>query len=88
MLNDDCDIDIIHETMKFNQLSSLYLELEKYKIENIKLNKLIKFYKHESLFYKRYYDAIYVLLLRRHDLCEFIKWIIRSFKHHNGDDMS
>jgi hypothetical protein len=51
-MNDDFDIDIIHETMKFNQLSQLYLELEKYKTENNKLNKMIKYYKHESLFYK------------------------------------
>ena len=81
-MNDDFDIDIIHETMKFNQLSQLYLELEKYKTENNKLNKMIKYYKHESLFYKRYYDAIYFLLLQRGDLCEFIKFVIRVFKHH------
>ena len=87
-MNDDFDIDIIHETMKFNQLSQLYLELEKYKTENTKLNKLIKYYKHESLFYKRYYDAIYFLLLRRGDLCEFIKFVIRVFKHHDDGDMS
>ena len=88
MLNDDFDIDIIHETMKLNQLSNLYLELETYKNENIKLNKLIKYYKHESLFYKRYYDAIYCLLLRRNDLCEFMKWIIRAFKHHDDVTVS
>jgi len=81
-MNDDFDIDIIHETMKFNQLSQLYLELEKYKTENNKLNKMIKYYKHESLFYTRYYDAIYFLLLQRGDLCEFIKFVIRVFKHH------
>jgi hypothetical protein len=49
----------------------------------------MKYYKHESLFYKRYYDAIYVLLLRRHDLCEFMKFVIRTFKVHRDDgDMS
>ena len=80
-MNDDFDIDIIHETMKFNQLSQLYLELEKYKTENNKLNKMIKYYKHESLFYKRYYDAICYLILERGDLCEFMKFIIRAFQY-------
>ena len=84
MLNDDCDIDIIHETMKFNQLSSLYLELDKYKTETVRLNKLIKFYKHETLFYKRFYDAICCLILQRNDICEFMKWLRLAFKFHQS----
>ena len=85
---DDFDIDIIHENMRNNQLANVYLELDKCKTENNKLNKLIKYYKHEALFYKRYYDAIYFLLLQRGDLCEFIKFVIRVFKHHDDGDMS
>ena len=81
---DDFDMDVIHETMRFNQLVDVYQSLDKLKIENRKLQNLVKYYKHETLFYKRYYDAIYSLILVRHDLSEFIKFIRRTFKFHHG----
>ena len=77
------EIDIIHESMRINQLTNVYLELDKYKTENIKLQKLIKHYKHDTFFYTRYYDAICCLILQRNDICELMKFIPRAFKYHS-----
>ena len=85
---DDFEIDIIQENMFNNQLVKVYIELEKCKTEINRLNKMIKYYKHESLFYKRYYDAICCLILKRGDLCEFMKFVRRVFQHHDDGTIS
>ena len=74
--------------MRYDQTVKVYLLLDKYKKENKELKEQLNIFKNLMLYYKKYVDAVYDLIILKNDVSEFRKWVKLSFGLRPGSDTS